>query len=42
MHPRRTNTTNKIGIGTPNAQSKIHPTLPFALLRIEILHFFQA
>jgi len=27
------NSTNKIGIGIPNAQSKIHPSFPFSLLR---------
>jgi len=42
VHPRKTNSTNKIGIGIPKAQSKIHPTFPFSLLRMAILHFFQA
>jgi hypothetical protein len=42
VHPRRTNSTNNIGIGIPKAQSIIHPTLPFSLLRMEILLFVIA
>jgi hypothetical protein len=39
VHPRTRNSTTKIGIGTPNAQSKIHPTLPSSVLRI--LHLIK-
>jgi len=41
VHPRRTNSTNNMGIGIPRAQSKIHPTFPFSLLSISILHFLM-
>jgi hypothetical protein len=41
VHPRKRYTKSNIGIGTPNNQSKIHPTFPFSVLRITILTFFQ-
>jgi hypothetical protein len=41
VHPRRRYSTNKIGIGTPKSQSKIHPTFPSSLLSIAIILIFQ-
>jgi hypothetical protein len=34
VHPRTRKITTKIGIGTPKAQSKIHPIFPFSVLSI--------
>jgi hypothetical protein len=37
VHPRRRNSTSRIGIGIPRSQSKIHPIFPFSEGRIAIL-----
>jgi len=40
VHPRRRNSTTKIGMGTPKRKSIIHPIFPSSLLLIAILHSF--
>ena len=41
VHPRRIKMITRIGIGTPRAQSKIHPIFPSSFLWIESIFSFR-